>query len=234
MGASSVLPGGIASVPVTVGIGLQPTNEVTSGSGVGANGPGGDVSDNLVVDFGFFIPSPTAAVLAWLGAYVDQGRVWVTWQTLSEDHLLYFDVLRSAPSSVGETDVTPDWVEVQGGQATGYPYQVPDSTVVLPGTYTYSLVGWYDDGSSNVLANVTVTLATNASVDVIRITGMRAQANGLLVQWVGGQPPYTLESQTGSGGNWTPVGPAQPGETEAVVPMTNACGLFRVKGSGNE
>jgi hypothetical protein len=71
MGASSVLPGGIASVPVTVGIGLQPTNEATSGSGAGANGPGGDASDNLVVDFGFFNPSPTAAVLAWLGAYVD-------------------------------------------------------------------------------------------------------------------------------------------------------------------
>jgi hypothetical protein len=78
--------------------------------------------------------------------------------------LLYFDVWRSAPSSVGETDVTPDWVDAQGGQDTGYLYQVPDSTVVLPGKYTYSLVGWNDDGSSNVLANVTVTLAPNASV----------------------------------------------------------------------
>ena len=233
MGTSSVLPGGIASVPVTVGIGLQPTNEATFGAGAGANGPGGDASDNLTVDFGFFNPSPTAAVLAWLGAYVDaNNQVWVTWQTLSEDHLLYFDVLRSAPSGVA-TDVTPDWVDSLGGQDSGFLYKVPDSTAVLPGKYTYCLVGWNDDGSSNVLANVTVTLAANASVSVIRITGLRAQADGMLVQWVGGQPPYTLESQTASSANWTPVGPAQPGETEAVVPMTNACGFFRVKG-GNE
>ena len=93
----SVLPGGIASVPVPVGIGLQPTNEATSGLGAGTNGPGGDASDNLMVDFGFYSPSATAAVLAWLGAYVDtNGQVWVTWQTLSEDDLLYFDVLRTA------------------------------------------------------------------------------------------------------------------------------------------
>jgi hypothetical protein len=235
MGASSVLPGGIASVPVTVGIGLQPTGEAISGAGAGANGPSGDASDNLVVDFGFFNPSPTAAVLAWLGAYVDtNGQVWVTWRTLSEEALLYLDVWRSAPSSSVATDVTPDWVDAQGGQDTGYLYQVPDSTAGLPGKYTYSLVGYYNDGSSNVLANVTVTLAPKATAGVIRITGLQAQTNGVLVQWIGGQPPYTLESQTGHGANWTPVGPAQPGETEAVVPMTNACGLFRVKGSGNE
>jgi hypothetical protein len=104
------------------------------------------------------------------------------------------------------------------------------------------------------LAKVTVTLATNASVNVIRFTGLQAQTNGMLVQWVGGQPPYTLyylatnlttttppvpkivglPPDTGPGPNWTPVGPAQPGETEAVVPATNASGFFRVKGGGNE
>ena len=231
MGAASVLPGGIASVPVQVGIGLQPTNEVTSGAGAGANGPGGDASDNLVVDFGFFSPSPTAAVIAWLGAYVDaNGQVWVTWQTLSEDKLLYFDVLRSAPSSVGETDVTPDWVDAQGGQATGFLYQVPDSAVGLPGKYTYSLVAYYNDLTTNVLAQATVSLVKEANVNMIRIIGMQAQTNGMWVQWVGGQPPYTLESQTGPGATWTPVGPAQPGDTETIVPMTNASGLYRVKG----
>ena len=53
LGGLSVLPGGIASVPVTVGIGLQPTGEATFGAGAGANGPNGDANDNLVVDFGF-------------------------------------------------------------------------------------------------------------------------------------------------------------------------------------
>ena len=234
LGGLSVLPGGIASVPVTVGIGLQPTNEVVFGSGAGAHGPTGDTNDNLVMDFGFFTPSPSAAVMAWLGAYVDtNGQVRVTWKTLSEDDLLYLDVQRSASSSAGETDVTPDWVEAQGGQALGFLYQVPDSTAVLPGRYTYRLMAYYNDGSSEELANVTVTLATvakNAGMGAIRITGLQAQTNGMLVQWIGGQPPYTLESQTGPGAVWTPVGPAQPGETEAVVPAKNASGLFRVKG----
>ena len=93
---TSVLPGGIAGVPVQLGVGLQPLGEAISGSGAGANGPGGDTNDNLTVDFGFFSPSSTAAVLAWLGAYVDaNGQVWVTWQTLSEKNVLYFDVLRN-------------------------------------------------------------------------------------------------------------------------------------------
>jgi len=74
------------------------------------------------------------------------------------------------------------------------------------------------------------TLAANTSVDVIRITSLQRQTNGMLVQWIGGQPPYTLEFQTGPGAIWTPVGPAQPGETEAVVPAEGASGFFRVKG----
>ena len=237
LGGSSVLPGGIASVPVQVGIGLQPTNEATSGSGAGAHGPGGDASDNLVVDFGFYSPPPTAAVLAWLGAYVDQStNVWVTWKTLSKLDLLAFDVWRSSPPSAVETEVTPypDLVFALGGQDSGYLYQVQDSTKPqLPGTYTYRLVGWNDDLSTQELAKVTVTLARNASVDVIRITGLQAQTNGILVQWVGGKPPYTLYSCLqlfGPGAIWTPIGPAQPGETEAVVPAADANGFFRVKG----
>ena len=197
----------------------------------------GDASDNLVVDFGFYSPSPTAAVLAWLGAHVDQGRVWVTWKTLSEDKLLYFDVWRTTTSSDEPTDVTPDWVDALGGQDTGNLYAVPDGTAKLPAKYTYHLVGWYDDGTTEELAKVTVnlapnTLAANTSVDVIRITSLQRQTNGMLVQWIGGQPPYTLEfsSQFGPGATWTPVGPAQPGETEAVVPAEGASGFFRVKG----
>lgn len=44
---------GIASGPVTLGLGLQPTGEATAGTGAGTNGPTGDVADQLVVDFGF-------------------------------------------------------------------------------------------------------------------------------------------------------------------------------------
>ena len=54
LGIGSVLPGGIASVAVTTGVGSQPITEAV-GTGAGSNGPSGDASDNLVVDFGFAI-----------------------------------------------------------------------------------------------------------------------------------------------------------------------------------
>ena len=52
LGAGSVLPGGIASPAVQVGVGLQPSAE-TVAAGSGANGPLGDGNDNLTVDFAF-------------------------------------------------------------------------------------------------------------------------------------------------------------------------------------
>ena len=233
LGGRSVLPGGIPSVPVQVGIGLQPVNEAVTGSGAGANGPGGDANDNLVVDFGFYSPPPTAAVIAWLGAYVDQGQVWVKWRTLSERGLLAFEIRRSG-SAVAEALVTPDLITAEG-QASGHGYLVTDSTAVLPGTYTYRLMGWNDDGSIDELAKVTVSLAAGAIVGEVHIIGMEAQPSGVRVQWMGGQPPYTLETspQLGPGAIWTQVGPAQPGETEAVAPADGASGFFRVK-SGDE
>ena len=54
LGTGSVLPGGIAAVAVPIGDGTQPLNEIVSNSpGASTHGPGGDPTDNLVVDFGF-------------------------------------------------------------------------------------------------------------------------------------------------------------------------------------
>ena len=142
----------------------------------------------------------------------------------------------TSPSSPAATDVTPDLVGSLGalyGQDSGYLYKVQDSTAVLPGKYTYSLVGWNSDLTTNVVGYATINLTAD-NAGVIRITGIQAQSGGMLVQWVGGQPPYTLESQTGPGGEWKSVGPVQPGDTEALVPATNASGFFRVKGGGDE
>jgi len=50
---------GIASVAVTVVRGIATTGEATSGSGAGANGPTGDSSDNLNLNFGF---TPTYSI----------------------------------------------------------------------------------------------------------------------------------------------------------------------------
>lgn len=54
---------GIASSPVVMGAALEaPFNEAT-GAGAGANGPNGDDSDNLVLDFGFYWPASIAGAV---------------------------------------------------------------------------------------------------------------------------------------------------------------------------
>ena len=219
---------GIASMPVTLGVGPEPTGEAV-GSGAGAHGPNGDSSDNLVLDFGFYTPSPTAAAFAWLGAYVDQGQVRVTWQTYSESGLLGFDVGRST-AGAAEQLVTVSPV-LADGRSMGYRYTIADSSARLPGEYTYRLVGYYDDGSAEELARVKVSLAADASVDVVRITGIEATGDGMRVRWLGGQPPYVLESSPSLGPDaaWSVVGPAEAGETEALVPPDGQSGFFRVR-----
>ena len=49
----SVLPGGIASLPVTLSVGGEPLGESLGLTAAGLDGPNGDTSDNLVADFGF-------------------------------------------------------------------------------------------------------------------------------------------------------------------------------------
>ena len=45
-------------------------------------------------------------------------------------------------------------------------------------------------------------------------------------------PPYTLEhsDSLAPGTVWQTVGPAQAGDTEAIVPITQEAGFFRVNG----
>jgi hypothetical protein len=159
---------------------------------------------------------------------VDQGQVLVTWQTYSESGLLGFDVGRST-GGAEEQLVTVEPV-LADGRSMGHRYTIADSSGRLPGEYTYRLVGYYDDGSSEELARVKVSLAADASVDVVRITGIEATGDGVRVRWVGGQPPYVLESSPSLGPDaaWSVVGPAQAGETEALVPQEGQIGFFRL------
>jgi LruC domain-containing protein len=53
LAAGTVLVGGIASAPVSIGVGLQPTGEALGISSAGSNGPNGDANNNLTADFGF-------------------------------------------------------------------------------------------------------------------------------------------------------------------------------------
>ena len=76
-----------------------------------------------------------------------------------------------------------------------------------------------------------MSLAADASADVVRMEGIEATGDGVRVRWVGGQPPYVLESSPSAGPDaaWSVVGPAQPGETEALVPQDGQTGFFRVR-----
>ncbi len=70
LGIGSVLPGGIASAAVTLGVGLQPLGEVVSTSLQGAHGPTDDADDNLVVDFGFRLNIPDQSDRVSIGSLV--------------------------------------------------------------------------------------------------------------------------------------------------------------------
>ena len=122
------------------------------------------------------------------------------------------------------------------GRSLGYRYTIADSSARLPGEYTYRLVGYRDDGSTAELARVKARLAAGASAGVVRMEGIEAASEGVRVRWLGGQPPYVLESSASAGPDaaWSVVGPAQPGETEAVVPAAGDIGFFRVRGSAGQ
>lgn len=70
LAAGSVLVGGIASVPVSLGLGLQPSGETLGVSSAGANGPNGDASNNLAADFGF-TPVYSLGDYVWFDANQD-------------------------------------------------------------------------------------------------------------------------------------------------------------------
>jgi hypothetical protein len=176
------------------------------------------------------IPKPTAAVVSWLGAYADQGRAFVTWETVSEQGFLAFEIIRVGSDGVRESVTSePVWAD---GRAFGRRYSVEDATAALPGKFSYELIGWRDSGVVETLATVTVQLQADASADTVRMLGLEWTPEGVLVRWSGGRPPYVLERRLGMGGehSWEPVGPLLPGDTEMRVPLLGPEGYFRVRG----
>jgi hypothetical protein len=172
----------------------------------------------------------TAAVLSWLGAYVQDGQAIVAWETVSEQGWLAFEVYRTSATGGRELiTAEPQWAE---GRAFGRRYTVPDAAATLPGVFSYELVGWRDSGVMETLATVTVRLLADASVEAVRLGGLQLVPGGVRVGWSGGAPPYELQfhSALSPNGSWIPVGPAQPGDTEMIVPLDKPEGYFRVLG----
>ena len=160
LGAGSVLPGGIASIPVTLGLGLQPTGEADLGGSTPnpprGYGPSGDGNDNLIIDFGF---APAYAAMSAVVA-VDQ-----------------------PPTGAGATQVAPGGL-VTYGIVVGLPEgAIPGLTVVDPVPagmqYVSSRVVTTAAASSNLLsADFGGTLPTPV------VTG--GTGNGSAVTWTFG------------------------------------------------
>ena len=184
---------------------------------------------NVSLNSGFEINSSPVSIVA-LGAYVNQGEAFVTWQTYDEVDMLAFYVTRSAAGSPVQ-NITPDYV-LATGQDLGETYSVPDAGAALPGVYTYTLYGISSNLSVAQLDSVTVQLAPpNVSVSALTISSLTITGGNALLGWTGGQPPYVVEQSAtlGAGAVWQAVGPAQTG-TQLLVPLTNQASFFRVSG----
>ena len=180
-----------------------------------------------------FVANPTAVAGAWLGAYVDQGQVWVIWHTYSEGGLLGFDVYRSAAGGPEQlVTLSPAFAS---GLVLGQRYTLPDFGARLPGDFAYRLTAYCDDGRVRELARTSVHLAADASASTVRITGIESTAGQVLLRWSGGVPSYVVEEadSLGIGAVWRAVGPAQPGDTQWVVPVEGNLKFYRVRSTAN-
>jgi hypothetical protein len=96
--------------------------------------------------------------MASLDAVVDRvGRgVAVTWETLSEQELIGFNVLRVREAGGQEVTVTPVWIPALGSQTdpTGYFYL--DSTAEPGVPYLYRIQGVTEQGMTSASHPVTV------------------------------------------------------------------------------
>jgi len=236
LGASSVLPGGIASVPVTLGAGLQPIGEADLGGSSPnpprGNGPSGDGNDNLVIDFGF---TPAYSIANALVS-VDQPAAGAGGTQVTPGGLVTSGLLVGLPEGsvpgltvvaqvpTGMQYVSSRVVTTAAGSSNllsanfGGTIPIP---VVTGGTGNGSAVTW-TFGAISVPGIVPtsiqyfVVLITMQALDVSGNTGMGAQtvlANSASCA-VTGQPPIASASV-----NVTVVEPAM-GLAETITPAT--------------
>ncbi len=141
------LASGTYTVRVTdtnsVMIGLNPTYEVTGGTGgpfdhqESVNLTAGNVTN---VNFGFKNPTPTYANISNLRAFATNRAVYVGWDTTSEIGSASFRLERSAVDPEKWEGVGPAIMPALPPFPTGASYQVTDPTAALGATYRYRIV----------------------------------------------------------------------------------------------
>jgi hypothetical protein len=223
----TVLPGGIASGPVTIGPNIQPLGEVVS-TGAGAHGPTGDPGDNLVMDFGFHRSSVTLASIASVSAQAHEGVVTVRWVTVSEVSTVAYDLQRQLPDGTWLT-VNADPVFAFGA-LPGALYDVVDAGAQARQTYRYQIVEYLESGDVRMHGPYDVTVGGLPGAPV-QITSCQMQAGQLRLTWTGeAGATYLLErsASVGAQADWSEVLLISPSDTSALVPVDGAAGFFRV------
>ena len=187
-------------------------------------------ASDLNLDFGFYQPAPTLALLKSIRAYPSNGAVVVEWQTASEVDSLAFDLYRQV-SSGGAAPRVVQWRRVNAQPVlaldaiTGAAYHVVDATATIPGTYTYRLVEWNTKGIQSDVGVYHLAVSAQPA-----FTAMQRLDGQVLVKWQGGTPPYRLEQRGQLAGDdqWTEVPLADPNSTTIVLPMNQTSGFYRI------
>ena len=227
MGLGTVLPGGIASVPVTLGSALQPLSEATA-SGAGAHGPDGDASDNLVLDFGFNSSPLALASIVSVTAHADAGVVTVRWVTVAEIGTVSY-LIQRAQLDGSWLAVNPDpvfaWNSIIGGA-----YAVVDASARARQNYQYQILEYMENGDTKAHGPYAVTVTGEPGLPVT-ITSLVLDGGQLRLTWQGeAGATYLLERSPSLGEDaaWLAVPLSTPDATSVATPMTDAAGFFRL------
>ncbi|MFI5294154.1 MAG: C25 family cysteine peptidase [Thermodesulfovibrionales bacterium] len=130
--------------------GYTPTYQITGGTAgpfTGQETVNLSSGDKNGVNFGYYNPIPTLAVISYFGAYEKDGKVIVQWETASEINTLGFNLLRLDPLTGEYKQVNSGLLPSMLKPHRGGKYTFKD-TGSLPGkTYTYKLIEIEVDGN---------------------------------------------------------------------------------------
>ena len=134
------LPSGVALkvVPDTTGTTLN-GYAATENSGE-VDYPAGLTTDQTDVDFGYYTPAPTIAIIAGFRSYLDGGQVMVEWQTLSERGTVGFYLERKDVGSDRFQRVNQALLPGLLSSPVGGTYRYADGGAEPGGSYVYRLV----------------------------------------------------------------------------------------------
>lgn len=226
LGLGSALLGGIASVPVTLGLIGQPLLEATN-PGAGAHGPTGDAYDNLTLDLGFTPSRFTLASIVSVTARAEAGVVMVRWVTVAEVGTVAYNLQRELADGSWLTvnaDPVFAWNSIIGAS-----YDVADAGARGGQTYRYQVLEYMENGETK-LHGPYIVMVSGAPGVPVQITSCRIEDGQLRLAWEDGDSPCVLQrSETvGEGAQWIEVPLSPLPLNSALVPLNSTAMFFRV------